>query len=334
MIKCVFTLDYEIYGNGVGSLSDLVLDPTQRLAELFLKFDMPFVVFPEALEFARIEEVHSDPDAASIRAQLRELRGAGHEMALHIHPWWAKAQFEDGHWRMDWTERNICALELDRIEAIISDAIGYLRDALNDPCFLPFSFRSGLWAMQPTATIAKALVRQGICVDSSVFKGGRIYGLNLDYRPALRNGGSWRFSNDVSIPDACGKLLEIPIYTQMVPFWKMLGGKRLKLHRKVPSAPDGAPLTRRWHDYFRFRYPRKFDFCRMTFAGMRQVIDQAFSEGQTGQGESQILVAIGHTKDLVDFDTVEKLLSYLKNKSIRVTTLEQIYHQGNAAHLL
>ena len=38
MIECVFTLDYEIYGNGEGSLRDLVLDPTRRLAELFQEF--------------------------------------------------------------------------------------------------------------------------------------------------------------------------------------------------------------------------------------------------------------------------------------------------------
>ena len=57
MIECIFTLDYEIYGNGQGSLRDLVLDPTQRLAEVFQEFDAPFVVFAEAVEFAKMEEV-------------------------------------------------------------------------------------------------------------------------------------------------------------------------------------------------------------------------------------------------------------------------------------
>ena len=74
MIECVFTLDYEIYGNGEGSLRDLVLDPTRRLAKLFQEFGAPFVVFAEAVEFARMEEVQSDPDTAGVRAQLRELR--------------------------------------------------------------------------------------------------------------------------------------------------------------------------------------------------------------------------------------------------------------------
>ena len=35
MIECVFTLDYEVYGNGEGSLRELVLDPARQLTELF-----------------------------------------------------------------------------------------------------------------------------------------------------------------------------------------------------------------------------------------------------------------------------------------------------------
>ena len=195
MIECVFTLDYEIYGNGKGSLRDLVLDPTRRLAELFQEFGAPFVVFAEAVEFARMEETESDPDTARVRAQLRELRAAGHEIALHLHPWWANARYENGHWRLDWSERNICTLEPNRVEAIVSEAIRYLRDGLDDPRFTPLSFRSGLWVMQPTAVIANVLARHGVRVDSSVFKGGRVHGLGLDYRPALANDGFWRFGS-------------------------------------------------------------------------------------------------------------------------------------------
>jgi len=75
MIECVFTLDYEIYGSGEGSLQDLVLDPTQRLVDLFQEFGAPFV---EAVEFAKTEKPHSDRLTSAVRAQLRELRAAGH----------------------------------------------------------------------------------------------------------------------------------------------------------------------------------------------------------------------------------------------------------------
>ena len=323
MIECIFTLDYEIYGNGQGSLRDLVLDPTQRLAEVFQEFDAPLVVFAEAVEFAKMEEAQCDPDIGGVRAQLRELRAAGHEIALHLHPWWANARHEGGRWHLDWSERSICALQAERVEAIVSEAIRYLRESLNDPHFTPFSFRSGLWVMQPTAVIAKVLAQHGVEVDSSLFKGGRIRGLGIDYRPAVPNGSSWRFSDDVNIPDPHGPLLEIPIHTQMVPFWRMLGGKRLRLHSKTRKASEGSPLPRDWRDFARFRYPRKLDFCRMTFAEMREVITDVLAEEQRRR-DHRPLVAIGHSKDFVDVDAVRSFLAFLQERGIAVTTFSRM----------
>jgi len=331
MIDCVFTLDYEIYGNGEGALRDLVLDPTRRLAELFHEFGAPFVVFAEAVEFARMEETQSDPDTAGVRAQLCQLRRAGHEIALHLHPWWANARYEDGRWRFDWSERSICTLELDRVEAIVSGAIRYLRDGLADPSFTPLSFRSGLWAMQPTPVIANVLARHGVRVDSSVFKGGRIHDLGLDYRPALGNDGFWRFSSDVNVPDPHGTLWEIPIHTQIVPFWQMLGRKRLKLQNKMRSAGQRTPLPRRWRDFLRFRYPRKLDFCRMTFQEMREAIQGVLKERHVRRGEHSLVVAIGHSKDFVDSEAIRRFLTFLQEQSVHVTTFSRLLCQETGA---
>jgi len=327
MMEFIFTLDYEIYGNGVGSLRDLVLDPTRRLAELFHEFDAPFVVFAEAAEFARIEKAQSDPDATEVRAQMRELRAAGHEIALHIHPWWSNARYEGGRWHLDWNERNIGMLEPGRVEAIVSGAIRYLRESLADPSFTPLSFRGGLLVMQPTSVIANVLARHGVRVDSSVFKGGRVHGLGLDYRPAIANDRFWRFGSDVNLSDPGGILWEIPIHTQLVPFWQMLGIKRLKLHSKTRKASDGSPLLHNWRDFVRLRYPRKLDFCRMTFAEMRESTERAFDQHRRHPRERNFVVAIGHSKDLVDSDAVRRFLGFLRERSVPVTTFSRLLSQ-------
>jgi hypothetical protein len=328
MIECIFTLDYEIYGNGQGSLRDLVLDPTQRLAEVFKEFEAPFVVFAEAVEFAKMEEAQCDPDTAGVRAQMRELRTAGHEIALHLHPWWANARYEAGHWHLDWSERNIGTLEPGRVEAIVSGAIRYLREALDDPRFTPLAFRAGQWAIQPTPVIVSVLARHGVRVDSTVFKGGRVHGLDLDYRPAVANGGLWRFGNDVNVPDPDGQLCEVPIHTQLVPFWQMLGRKRLKLHSKTRSASQGSPLPHHWRDFLRFRYPRKLDFCRMTFAEMREAVEGVLEEKQVQGGQSSPIVAIGHSKDFVDPEAVRRFLTFLRHQSVAVTTFSRLLYQN------
>lgn len=327
MVECVFTLDYEIYGNGKGSLRNLVLDPTRRLADLFQGFGTPFVVFAEAVEFAKMEEARSDPDTAAVRSQLRELRAAGHEIALHLHPWWVNARYEDGRWRLDWNERNICTLAPDRMESIVAEAIRYLRQALDEPSFAPLSYRSGLWLMQPTSVIAKVLARHGVRVDSLVFKSGRVHGLGLDYRPAVRNSGFWRFGSDVNVPDPDGDMWEIPIHTQLVPFWQMLGRKRLKVQSNTRSASQGAPLSHRWRDFLRFRYPRKLDFCRMSFGEMREAMDAVLEQRQTGRGERNLIVAIGHSKDFVDSEAVRRFLVFLQDRGVAVTTFARLLCQ-------
>jgi hypothetical protein len=35
MIECIFTIDYEIYGNGEGSLVELLHEPAEKLRTLF-----------------------------------------------------------------------------------------------------------------------------------------------------------------------------------------------------------------------------------------------------------------------------------------------------------
>lgn len=328
MLTVLFTLDYEIYGNGKGSLEELVLEPTRRLAALFQEFSAPFVVFAEALEFAKMEEAQSDPAIAEVRTQLRSLRAAGHEIGLHLHPWWANARRENGQWRLDWTERNICALPERRISQIVELAIAYLRDALGDPGFTPVSFRSGLWLMQPTQPMARVLNRHGVLIDSSVFKGGLTRELGLDYRPALKNGAAWRFSDDVNIPDSLGPMLELPIHTEMVPFWKMLGWKRLGLQRKVPAAANGTPLPNRWVDFARLRYPRKLDFCRMSYEEMQATVERALQADECAPAVLKLVVAIGHSKDLVDLQSIKRLLGYLERHLVPVATLQQAISTG------
>jgi len=331
MISCVFTIDYEIYGNGQGSLHDLVFEPTRKLKAVFDRHGSKFVNFVEAAEFEQIERHGTDPASADVRRQIRELHQDGYETALHLHPQWANARREKGEWILDYDEYNLCVLPPLRIGQIIDRGIGYLRDVLGDPQFSPFSFRAGNWLFQPTRESAKALAARGIKLDSSVFKGGVQHVHNLDYRPALRNGHYWNFRDDVNVDVKDGPMLEIPIHVQMVPFWRMLTGKRVRLQKKSDSAAPKSPIRRksnrfgRLRDYLRLTYPLKFDFCRMTLGEMTAMLDRAIEIDRTTSDVFKPLVAIGHTKDLVDFDAIDLFLSYLKRKDIVISTLEGVY---------
>ena len=339
MIECIFTIDYEIYGNGQGSLRKLVYEPAERLRDIFERTNSRFVAFVEAAELEIIKSNGTDATIAEVERQVRQLRREGFEIGLHLHPQWYNARVDNGTWVLDDTEYNLCTLRRERIVWMIQRGIGYLRAILRDPGFTPVSFRAGNWLLQPTHTAAAVLVEHGIRIDSSVFKGGLQRNRGLDYRPALKNGYFWRFRHNVNVEEPEGELLELPIYTKTVPFWRMVTRKRLGAQQKSNAMVKEASPRRLWErasrlrDFLRVQYPLKFDFCRMTFDELRLSIDGVIRQDQKSPDSLKPLVAIGHTKDLEDFDTITRFLSFLKERRIKVSTFEEICARSQGSPL-
>ncbi|HTZ56702.1 MAG TPA: hypothetical protein VMB49_01330, partial [Acidobacteriaceae bacterium] len=262
MIECVFTLDYEIYGDGSGSLKESVYEPAAHLARLFGKRNARFVNFVEVAELEKIDAHATDPYIGLVKRQVKQFHEDGFETGLHLHPQWSNARYRDGRWQLDLSEYNLCTLSRGRIVEIVSQAIAYLRCLLEQPDFVPFSFRAGNWLFQPTQTAASVLREHGIKVDSSVFKGGVQRTHGLDYRRALQNGYFWLFDADVNQPAADGSWMEVPIYAEMVPPWKMATGKRMGFGGYGSVRSSARHKLERMLDFVRFRYPLKLDFCR------------------------------------------------------------------------
>jgi len=326
MIECIFTLDYEIYGDGTGSLDELVYEPTERLRHVFEKWGVRFVNFVEVAEFERIETTGTDAAIELVKQQVKDMHRSGYEIALHLHPQWYNARFERGHWQLDYTEYNLCTLPQPRIAEIVDRSVNYLGYMVDKPQFSPLSFRAGNWLFQPTRNAALELSRRGLRIDSSVFKGGLQHNHRLDYRPALRNGYYWPFSSDVSEPDPAGQWLELPIYTEMVAPWKMTTSKRMGMGNSFGGTRGNLrKKLNRAIDFLRFRYPLKFDFCRMTLAELTSMMDRVILQDRQDPASLKPIVAIGHSKDLNDVQTVDAFLSFLREKNISIDTFENIF---------
>jgi hypothetical protein len=323
MIECIFTLDYEVYGNGEGSLRELVYEPGETLNGIFRKWNARFVAFVEVAEFEKIDKFETDPGIADVKRQIKEFHRDGHEIALHLHPQWSNARYENGRWALDYDEYNLCTLSRSRISQIVDQSLDYLRKTIAEPAFTPLSFRAGNWLFQPTETAASVLAEKGIRIDSSVFKGGRQHDNTLDYRSAIRNGYFWTFSCDVNETDSTGRWIEVPIYTEMVPFWKMSTSKRLGFTGGQGKGTRSAKQkVNRALDLLRFKYPRKLDFCRMTLDELTSTMERVVLEDQKTPDTYKPIVAIGHTKDLSDPQTVDDFLSFLNANQIAVSTFE------------
>jgi hypothetical protein len=324
MVDFILTIDYEVYGNGEGSLRELVFEPTERLKALFRKWKAYFVPFVEVAELEIIESRGTDPATELVRRQVREFYNDGDEIGLHIHPQWYNAHHENGRWRLDYDEYNICALPEERITQIVDRSMAYLRGILGKPDYAPLSFRAGNWLFQPAGTAARVLAERGLKADSSVFKGGLRHEYGLNYRKAEKNDYYWSFTDRAEIPDPEGILLEVPIYTQMEPFWKLLSGKRIEMERKGSSSRTSRQRMNRLLDFLRFRHPLKLDYCRMSVAELRAVLDEILRDDLRNPSTYKPIVAIGHTKELFDLKTMEFFLSYLADRRIGLVTFGEV----------
>lgn len=328
MIELIFTLDYEIYGNGQGSLRELVYEPAEALRALFERYDARFVAFIETAELEVIDAARADPFVDAVKRQLISFYSQGHEIGLHLHPQWFKARFENGGWLLNYDEYNLCILPRERISQLIKRSIEYLQRILSNPDFRPTSFRAGNWLLQPTRTVAKVLAEQGIRIDSSVYKGGVQNRYKLDYRKARKNGYYWLFTSNVNIPEINGVLLELPTYTTMVPIWRMFNSKRVELQKKSNMKHGQSRRLSRLNDFLRPSYPMKLDFCRLSIRELEHMVDKEIRKDLSDPSQYRPIVAIGHTKDLFDLATAEAFLSYLKRRRIRLSTFQEVYNRG------
>ena len=331
MIDFVFTIDYEIYGNGTGTLGELVYEPAQRLLDLFRKHDARFVNFVEVAELEKIEAYGTDRAIGQVHKQIQEFHRDGFEIGLHLHPQWANARYEGGRWRLDLAEYNLCTLPQPRIAEIVDGALAYLKYIVGETGFTPLAFRAGNWLFQPAESAARVMGDRGIRIDSSVFKGGFQRDNRLDYRPAAKNGYFWPFSRDVNQRDPMGRWIEVPIHTNMVPIWKLPTSKRMGYANQFGVAGRSVQRkARRALDFLRFLYPLKLDFCRMTLAELTSMLEKVIRQDRHDPESYRPIVAIGHTKDLTDLNTVNSLLLFLKKHAISVSTFTEIYPKVSA----
>ena len=254
--KLLFTLDYEIHGNGDGNPQALMVEPTYRLMNLLEEYKQHLVIMADVAEilcFRRYREQTGRDDfhVAEIEEQLRDAVRRGHEVQLHIHSSYFRAEWDGKHFDQCIEDYNMAALPIERIRAMVGECVCYL-EALLRPVRADYKvwlFRAANWSMMPTPALYQVLTEYGITHDTSVYKGGCQGGsVCYDYRTAYDNllpyTASARNINDY---DPAGAITELPIYTEMRPFYAFVSPIRLyrmlraKLHRhKRPTGADTA----------------------------------------------------------------------------------------------
>ncbi len=188
-IYLAFVDDWELSGNGSGSVRELQIEPMRELVRIYNTHGIRGSFNAELMQqltFRKFENEH--PELKSLAdewdAAVRETYSQGHDVQLHIHPQWSDAEYEGGEWRLtaDWSILNY---EPEEAFEMMRAGKEYLENLLRpvNPDYRCISFRSGSWCIAPSPHMLNLLVRLGLVFDMSIVGGVRYEtkNINLDY---------------------------------------------------------------------------------------------------------------------------------------------------------
>ena len=338
----MFTLDYEIHGNGDGNPYELMVEPTYRLMDLLEKYNQRVTIMADVAEilcFKRyaVETGRDDYHVNDIEEQLRDAIRRGHDVQLHVHSSYFKAKYKDGAFDQCIEEYNMAALPFERIDEMVGECVNYLENLLRPikDDYKVWLFRAANWSMMPTENLYKVLVKHGITHDTSVYKGG-VQGGNVcyDYREAYDNLFAYPASMlNINERDEKGQLIELPIYTEMRPFWDFVTPMRVfrmiraKFHRhkranelknervkelsRTIRENDNRKLSIK--SFFRLS-PLKMDFNQVNSRGLKRMMKNVMRRSIHANKEQVDVILIGHSKTFVPYNetTLEPFLKWVK----------------------
>jgi hypothetical protein len=348
MFEIIFTSDYEIHGNGEGCPKNLMVDTTYRMMDLFDSYGAKLTIMADVAEIFKFQEYYKQTGIDKfyyndIINQLQKTVNTRHDVQLHIHSSYFGSQYdENGSWKQNYFEYDLANLNYDRLYEIIKDCKSFLEKTLkpfNDN-YCCIAFRAANWSMQPSGNITKALINNGIKIDTSVFKYGRRQGLiNFNYMNANDELLPWSASNeDICIPDNNSRLLEIPIYCEkrsILPFLTLNRLSRVVHDIKHPLSANNID-TNDFNKIQKFlqkvpmlfkRHAWKMDFnqCsgRQLIAGLKRI------EKKYDNIERSIpIVLIGHSKlfNKMNEKSLKPFLKYVRKENLlyRFSTFREL----------
>ncbi|MBN1972664.1 MAG: hypothetical protein JW787_03435 [Sedimentisphaerales bacterium] len=347
MIYLVHSLDYELFGNGSGDVRRDMIEPTNRLLAICNKHNAKVTIMFEAGAYwamKRAEELGTFQidysPSREIEAQIQFAVKYGHDVQLHLHPWWIGAAFQAGRWNLNPN----CVRISDLPNGIGSDddvfsVIGVLSRGKRTlegmicpsrPDYKCLVYRAGAFCGQPSKDLILGMKKAGLAADSSVVKG--LYEklpVTTDYRQAESTTQYWWTSeDDISQAGIKGEhIIEFQVCSEMQPY--LYNFKWTKLHtsikRKLVERANthgygmtqarfsSMPVGRILRELFTM-YPFKYDFCKLGYGDMIRRLKRLISDDQkTANGFGTPVVMIGHSKDFWNDRNLDKFLGFIND---------------------
>ena len=108
----ILSLDYEIFGNGKGSVSNHVVEPTSNILKICDENGFKLTIMFEVCEYWAFKAAenrgdlnHLDYSPSDImEEQIRKALSSGHDVQLHTHPQWLNSKLINNNWILDFNQ--------------------------------------------------------------------------------------------------------------------------------------------------------------------------------------------------------------------------------------
>ncbi len=308
------TLDYELFfGTRSGTVQNCILKPTNELLNVVEKYDSKCIFFVDTGYLLKLKQYSKQfpilcKDYELITSHLRELVNKGHELQLHIHPHWEDAVFDGKSWSFDLSRYRLDAFSQIEISNIFFRYKEVLEQITSKSIFV---FRAGGWCIQPFPLLKKAMIDNGIVIDSTVYYKGKNSTSTqwFDFSKA-KDLDTWRFENDPCVENKKGFFLEIPIaYKKLSPlfFWKFVLVKKAGASLHKPYG-DGFPSPRSNKHMIKLLFKKSYSVVSIDGYKAKFLI-QAFLSYKK-QKKSNFTI-IGHPKSFTKY-SLSRLDQFLK----------------------
>lgn len=331
MKNLIFTLDYELYGNGSGDVFKHIIEPTEKILRIFDRYNAKITIFFEVIEYWKLKEEWDNGNKMgydrnpilAIENQLFSAYKKGHDIQLHLHPQWVNAKWTKDGWNVDlsqWRLGDYVGNDDYSLISLLQKGKETLETIINDQKYQCNALRAGGYNVQPSHDLSVAMKTVGLKIDSSIFPGGKELGYlsRYDYSMIPANKGMW-FCDDSLEKEVDGvtELIELPIVA--FPFMRLkkyLSADRIRSFMKNRKsakesfvAKTGANRGR--FDKIKFFFQREaltWDYCLFSPSMHRNFLKQI-----NRQLQRDVFVLVGHPKSFISGEGLIYLLTNTDN---------------------
>lgn len=350
----ILTLDYELYGDGSGSVFDTMIDPTNNYLRVCKKYGIRTTIFFEVMEYLRMKELwdsgntmgYEENPVKAIADQLKQAYLEGHDIQLHIHPHWVNATYENNRWNPDsryWKLTRVPLTPDEHFPISLEELILRGKEGVEaviqeiDPNYVCNIFRAGGFSITPSEDIVKVLLKLGFEADSSVIPGAYIDNeyYSYDFSHLSLDKPYWMVKKAVEQQEKGNEeLIELPIFSKsMVRFQKYdrqrirvaLQNKRSNIG-KIKDKVEGRNSALGKIKFFLEKEHLTWDFCLFSKGKMQKFLKYAREIATNGNHPFHPFVLIGHSKEFIRPEAFENFVQSNEG-SLGFITLKEAVHK-------